>query len=158
VPLVIEMKPKIKYTAASVLLLILSVCVIFFFSDIKNRIHLYLERDEIRLSAQRYFDSEMNRDFQNLYYCLAESSLYRRSHTYEDYLEDVENSCVRVVEYEIVGIYNLRENNDQNSYPEVEKFADVEVEVTLFCPSSGNTTQRNQRFTFMKEKGKWLKG
>lgn len=152
------MNPKIKYTAASALILISAVCVILFPGNIKNRIQLYLERDEIRLSAQKYFDSEMNRDFKKLYYCLAESSLYRRSHTYEDYLADVKNSCVRVVEYEIVGIYNLRKNNDQNSYPKVEKFADVEVEVTLFCPSSGNTTQRNQRFTFMKERGRWLKG
>lgn len=154
-----KMTPKIKYTAISALVLMLTVAIVLLFSgDIKNKIQLYLERDEIRLSAQKYFDSETNRDFKNLYYCLAESSLYRRSHTYEDYLEDVQNSPVQVVKYEIVGIYNLRKNNDQKSYPQVEKFAEVEVEVTLFCPSSGNTAQRNQRFTFMKERGKWLKG
>lgn len=150
---------KTRIAIVSLALISIVASVVLLSSDsLRNRIQLYFERDEIRQSVQRYFTFEMNRDLENLYDCLARSSIYRQSRNYQEFLEDVRYTPVRVTKYKIVGIYHLRDNDDREAYPRVQKFVEAEIEVTLFFSDTGKTSQFNQRFTFLKEGNRWLKG
>lgn len=152
------MKKFLKKKWAVILILSIVLIGVFSLSPARNRISLYLERGSIEQAVQRYFACEMNRDFENLYNCLAPSSVYRQSHSYEDFLADVENSPVTVLEYTVVGIYNLRANSDSRAYPGVDKFVQAEVEVILYYTDTSQKAHCNQCFTFIKEGGTWLKG
>lgn len=151
-------KTFIAIIVSLVLISIVASVVLLPSDSLRNRIQLYFERDEISQSVKRYFTFEMNRDLENLYNCLARSSIYRQSRSYEEFMEDVQYTSVRITRYEIIGIYRLRNNDDCEAYPHVQKFVDVEVEVTLFFSDTGRTSQRNQLFTFLKEENRWLKG
>lgn len=124
----------------------------------KYRLELVLERSDIEQTAEAYFKAEMDRDFKKLYSYLAPSSTYRRTHTYEQYLEDVSNSPVGIKTYSIVDIYKLRGNHDPATYPAVDRFVQVEVDVDVGFTDTGTTSTCNYCFTFIKEGGRWYKG
>jgi hypothetical protein len=152
------MKRYVKQTGIVILLLGVVLCGLLSISSVRNRVILYFERDSIEQAIKHYFACEMNRNFEKLYQCLAPSPVYRRSHTYEDFLADVRNSPVRIREYTIVDIYNLTANHDREAFPLVEKFVQAEVEVILYFTDTNHVFSFNQCFTFLKEGGVWLKG
>ena len=147
-------KKQIRYLLAA---FILVLCIAAMASQ-AGRIELLMERDDIEKTLHNYFAAEMNRNFNEVYACLAPSSVYRCSHTYEEFLRDVKDSPVRIAEYTIVDIYNLRKNPDRATYPDVERFVQAEVDVMVLFTDTNDTRTVNYCFTFLKEKGTWYKG
>jgi hypothetical protein len=127
-------------------------------SDTGDRIAFFFEEPAIRKAAVQYLDAEVRRDLQGAYACLAPSSAYKATHTYGDYLKEAEASPVHIVDYKIIEISKLRDNHDRNQYPGIEKFVQVEVDVTFSHRDSPGTLPVNYSFTFIKEGGKWYKG
>ncbi|HOO89826.1 MAG TPA: hypothetical protein PLA74_03280 [Syntrophales bacterium] len=127
-------------------------------STLEGKLSLFFEKPRIEKAAERYFAAEINRNCEDVYDCLAPSSIYRSTHTYGDYLEQTRNSPVRIKGYRILNIHDLRGNHDKGTYPAVEKFVRVEVDVTLLYDDTHETMEVNQDFTFIKEGGKWYKG
>jgi len=123
-----------------------------------GRIELLKERDDIERSLHSYFAAEMNRNLKEVYACLAPSSVYKCSHTYEEFLADVKDSPVRIADYQIVDIYNLRKNTDRATYPDVDRLVQTEVDVIILYTDTNETRTINYCFTFLKEKGTWYKG
>jgi len=99
----------------------------------------------------------MAHDYKKVYTCLAPSSTYRKTHTYEQFLRDISSSAVRIKSYKIVDIYRLRDN-DTNDYPAVSRFVQVEVDVDIAFEDTGSQSTCNYCFTFLKEGGIWYKG
>lgn len=147
-------KQKILFLLAAFGLIL---CIAVLASHARS-IELLLERGDIEESLHNYFAAEMNRDLKEVYACLAPSSVYRCSHTYEEFLRDVENTPVRIAHYKIVDIYNLRKNTDRAAYPDVDSFVQAEVDVVLSYTDTDDTHTVNYCFTFLKEKGIWYKG
>jgi hypothetical protein len=128
-------------------------------SDFRNRVALFLEEPEIRKAAQRYLDAEVRRDLKEAYTCLAPSSAYMNTNpSYEDYLREAQTSSSRIIDYKILEISKLRDNHDREKYPRIEKFVQVEVDVTVSFEDNKKTVPVNYSFTFIKEDGKWYKG
>lgn len=127
--------------------------------DTGNRLALQFEKGKIREAAQRYLDAEVHKDTKTVWACLAPSSHYMASKpTYEDYLEEAGRSHVRIADYKIISISQLRDNHDPVAYPKIQKFVQVEADVNLIKDDSGRETPVNYKFTFIKEGGKWYKG
>ncbi len=124
----------------------------------RYRLELALDRSTIEQTVQAYFKAEMEKDYKRLYTFLAPSSTYRRTHTYDQYLQDVSGSPVGIKTYHIVDIYRLRGNHDRATYPAVDRFVQVEVDVDLGFADTGSTSTCNFCFTFIKEGGRWYKG
>ncbi|HWR67499.1 MAG TPA: hypothetical protein VN416_00625 [Desulfomonilia bacterium] len=124
----------------------------------RYRIELALERADIEQAAQAYFKAEMERDYKKLYTYLAPSSTYRRTHTYDQFLQDVSGTPVTIRTYRIVDIYRLRGNHDPATYPAVKRFVQVEVDVDVGFTDTGTTSTCNYCFTFLKEGDRWYKG
>jgi hypothetical protein len=123
----------------------------------RNKVAMFLERDTIEKTAHTYLKAEMKKDSRQVYSLLAPSSDYKQTHSYEGFLKDIaENPPLSINEYKIIRIYRLRDNDNRQNYPGVEKFVQVEVEVTF--KHSGPNNIYNYSFTFLKEKGKWYKG
>lgn len=138
----------------ALLLMALSAC-----SDTRNRVALFLEEPEIRKAAQRYLDAEVRRDLKEAYSCLAPSSNYMAANpSYEDYLREAGTTPVRISDYKILEISNLRDNHDREKYPLIEKFVQVEVDVFVLFEDGKETVPVNYSFTFIKEGGNWYKG
>jgi hypothetical protein len=128
-------------------------------SGMGTRLGLFLEEGKINAAARNYLDAEIRRDLKTVYACLAPSSHYMAVHpAYEDYLQDAQESPVRIVDYKIIGIANLRDNHDPDKYPRIEKFVQVEVDITFLHKDNNATVPVNYSFTFIKEGGKWYKG
>jgi len=123
-----------------------------------GKLEFFLEKPRIEKAVDRYFAAEINRDFKGIYDCLAPSSIYCSTHTYGEYLGQVQGSSVRIKDYHILNIHDLRGNHDKVKYLKIEKFVRVEVDVTLLYNDSNETMKVNQEFTFIKEGGKWYKG
>jgi hypothetical protein len=141
-------------TAAIALLLI----AVLGCADAGNRITLFFEEADIRKAAEQYLDAEVRRDIKGAFACLAPSSAYLTTHTYEDYLREAEASAPRITGFKILEIAKLRENHDRNKYPRIDKFVQVEVDVTFSSQNVGETVPVNYSFTFIKEGGRWYKG
>jgi hypothetical protein len=124
----------------------------------RNKVELVFERDAIEQAVRAYFKAEMERNYQQVYAYLAPSSIYRKTHSYREYLKDVGNSPVRIQRYRIVDIYRLRDNDNRENYPLVEKFVQVEVDVDIRYSDTDTKATHNYCFTFLKEKGIWYKG
>jgi hypothetical protein len=135
-----------------------AVAVLVFWDAPRNRVELMLERDAIEQTAMAYFKAEMEHNYKQVYASLAPSSTYRKTHTYEQYLQDVSGSPVGIKTYHIVDIYRLRGNHDRATYPAVERFVQVEVDVDVGFADTGTTSTCNYCFTFIKEGGRWYKG
>jgi hypothetical protein len=123
----------------------------------RNKVAMVMEKDTIEKTARAYLNAEMKKDSGQVYAFLAPSSDYKRSHSYDEYLKDIaENPPLSINEYKIIRIYRLRDNDNKNNYPGVDKFVQVEVEV-IFANTGPNSIY-NYSFTFLKENGKWYKG
>lgn len=123
----------------------------------RNNIELFLEKNTIQKTAHAYLKAEMKKDSRRIYNLLAPSSDYRRTHTYEEFLNDIaETPPLSIDAYKIIRIYNLRDNDNRQNYPGVDRFVQVEVEVNF--TKSGPNSIYNYSFTFLKEKGRWYKG
>jgi hypothetical protein len=146
--------------AIKIIILLLAAMIISGFAlwDVpRNKVLMLLEKDAIEKTAQSYLNAEMNKDSRQVYALLAPSSDYKKTHSYEQFMKDVAgNPPLSVNAYKIVDIYRLRDNYDRKNYPGVDKFVQVEVEVTF--KHSGPDSIYNYSFTFLKEKGKWYKG
>ncbi len=151
------MKKVLKSTIAMIAVGVTLVLLIAWDGP-RNRIELFMERGSIESAVRTYFKTEMQQDYPKLYDCLAPSSAYRRTHTYQQFLRDVENSPVKIKSYQIVDIYRLRSNHDRKTYPSVDRFVQVEVDVDLNFADTGTKSTCNYCFTFLKEKGAWYKG
>ena len=113
---------------------------------------------EIDEAARKYLDAEVARELKAVYGCLAPSSMYCATHDYEAYLAEAEASPVRIREYQILRITDIRVNEDKKAYPRAEKFAQVEVDMKVFFIDTNQAAEVNFNFTFIKEGGRWYKG
>jgi hypothetical protein len=128
-------------------------------SSLGERVAMFFEEERIREAARLYLDAEVKRDFKTVYACLAPSSVYMATHPgYEAYLEEAKQSPVRIVDYKILSISQLRDNDDRIKYPRIDKFVQVEVDINLVRDESRELIPVNYCFTFIKEGGKWYKG
>lgn len=127
-------------------------------ANTKDKIGLLFEKPEIKKAAQKYLDAEIKRDHKCIYDCLAPSSAYCSTHSYEEYLLEADSSPVRIIGYKILNIHHLTDNQNKEKDPDVEKFVQVEVDVTLFYNDIKKSVPVNYDFTFIKEEGKWYKG
>ncbi len=109
-------------------------------------------------AARAYLEAERRRDLRAVYDHLAPSSVYCATHDYAAYSAEAEASPVRIVAYRILNIAGIRDNEDRQAWPGVEKFARVEVDLEFCYVDTGETAQANFDFTFLKEKGRWYKG
>ncbi len=116
------------------------------------------EEQAIFAAAKVYLDAEVRRDLPTVYACLAPSSVYCATHNYEAFLAEANASPVRIVGYKIIRIAHIRDNEDLKSFPKVEKFAHVEVDIVVFYKDTKEKGDINFGFTFVKEMGKWYKG
>ncbi|HDQ04812.1 MAG TPA: hypothetical protein ENN23_09695 [Deltaproteobacteria bacterium] len=115
------------------------------------------EKQAVLKAARDFLDAEVRRDYPAVYSCFASSSPYARSHTYNEYLAQAKTSPDRVTDYRIVAVNYIQDNEDRGKYPLVEKFAQVEVEVTFLNQYTKSFSDVNIGFVFMKEKGSWYK-
>jgi hypothetical protein len=123
----------------------------------RNKAEMLMEKNAIEKVAASYLQAEKEGNRRLAYDLLAPSSDYRKAHSYEDFLKDVGNyPPVKIGSYQIVGIYRLRDNDNRQSYPDVDKFVQVEVDITF--QHTGESSVFNYSFTFLKEKGNWYKG
>ncbi|MCX5849579.1 MAG: hypothetical protein NTW65_09035 [Deltaproteobacteria bacterium] len=146
--------------AVKIIILVFAALIIsgFFLWDVpRNEVELFLEKDAIEKTAHSYLKAEIEKNSRQVYALLAPSSAYKRTHSYEEFLKDIaENSPLSINEYKIIRIYRLRDNDNRQNYPGVDKFVQVEVEVTF--THAGPNSIYNYSFTFLKEKGNWYKG
>lgn len=115
------------------------------------------EKQAVLKAAREFLDAEVRRDYPAVYSCFAPSSTYTRSHTYTEYLTQAKTSPDRVTDYRIVAVNYIQNNEERGKYPLVEKFAQVEVEVTFLNQGAKSYSAVNIGFIFMKEKGRWYK-
>jgi hypothetical protein len=116
------------------------------------------EESAVFEAAKKYLDAEVGRDLPTVYACLAPSSVYCATHNYEAFLAEANASPVRIVGYKIVRVAHIRDNEDLKSFPKVEKFAQVEIDIIIFYKDTNEKGDINVGFTFIKELGKWYKG
>jgi hypothetical protein len=123
----------------------------------RNRLEMFLEKDAIEKTAHAYFKAEMAGDVKQVYAVLAPSSVYKKAHSYDEFVKDIANyPPVAINTYQIVSIYRLRNNDNRENFPGVDKFVQVEVDITF--SKAGPNSVFNYCFTFLKEKGVWYKG
>jgi hypothetical protein len=108
-------------------------------------------------AARKFLDAEVRRDYPLVYTCFAPSSSYAQSHSYKEYVAEAQLSPDRVVAYRIVAITYIQDNEDRKTYPAVEKFAQVEADVTFLHVDTQYRSEINIGFIFFKEGGKWYK-
>jgi hypothetical protein len=149
-------KTKIAIIVSAVIIAVVAVLVIW--DAPRKKVEFILEKRAIERATKDYFKAEMERDFKQVYTYLAPSSVYKKTHSYEAFLKDVGNSPVRIQTYRIVDIYRLRDNDNRENYPLVDKFVQVEVDVDIRFTDTGAKSTYNYSFTFLKEKGVWYKG
>lgn len=123
----------------------------------RNKVAMFWEKNAVEKTAHAYLMAEKEKNSGQIYALLAPSSDYKRTHSYEEFMKDItENHPLSIHEYKIVRINRLRDNDNRKNYPGVDKFVQVEVEVTF--SHTGPNSIYNYSFTFLKEKGKWYKG
>ncbi|MBN2538413.1 MAG: hypothetical protein JXB09_00025 [Deltaproteobacteria bacterium] len=150
---------QISALCVKILAILLALPFVFQGCDApEGKLALFLEKPRIEKAVERYFAAEMSKNRKDVYDCLAPSSIYRSTHTYGEYLEQAQNSPVRIKQYRILNIHDLRGNHDKGTYLKIEKFVRVEVDITLLYDDTHETIEVNQDFTFIKEGGEWYKG
>jgi hypothetical protein len=115
------------------------------------------EKQAVLKAAHEFLDAEVRSDYPAVYASFASSSDYVRSHTYNEYLAQAKGSPDRVTDYRIVVVSYIHDNEDLKKYPAVEKFAQVEVDVTFLNQDTKAYSDINIGFIFIKEKGRWYK-
>ncbi len=116
-----------------------------------------IEAESVLQAARNYLDAEVRRDYPAVYACFSPSSSYAQINTYKQYLADARSSQETVVKYRIVGITYIKNNKNRLTYADVEKIAEVEVDVTFLNISTQHKSEVNIGFIFLKEGGKWYK-
>lgn len=116
------------------------------------------EEHDIYEAARKYLDAEVARELKRAYDCLAPSSAYRATHSYDAYLAEAKASPVRIRGYKILRVAHIRVNEDKQRFPHVEKFAEVEVDLNLHFIDTNQAAEVNFNFTFIQEGGRWYKG
>ena len=152
---------RFRKAVAAAAALLLAYCAFAFVppsiaEDTRESIGLSEEKHVLQ-AARTFLDAEVNRDFPAVYACFAPSSPYARKHTYEDYLREAAASHDRLVDYTIVGVSYIQENEDTDSWPTVEKFAQVEVDLVFMHVSTKQQSMINIGFVFFRESGRWYK-
>lgn len=115
------------------------------------------EKAAIMKEARSYFEAELSGDPKAVWSALAPSSVFRRDHSFDDYLAMQSRSDLAVKSYEVIEVVEIMDNNDRAVLPDVDKLAAVKVRVKI-SPQNGKETEHNNIFIFLKEKGKWFKG
>lgn len=115
------------------------------------------EKKKVLQAARTFLDAEVNLDYPAVYACFAPSSPYVREHSYEDYLRDAMVSPDRLIDYTIVGVSYIQENDDTDAWPTVEKFAQVEVDMVFMHVPTQRKSMINIGFVFFRENGRWYK-
>lgn len=149
---------KKKIIAVAIFVIVVIAAGLIIWDQPRKKVEFLLEKNAIEQAAKAYFQAEMAGNYQQVYAYLASSSDYKKTHSYEEYLKDVKNSPARIQTYRIVDIYRLRDNDNRENYPAVEKFVQVEVDVDIKYTDTGEKSVYNYSFTFLKEKGIWYKG
>ena len=108
-------------------------------------------------AARNFLDAEVRRDYPAIYACFASSSPYVRSHSYEQYLAEVQALPNRIIEYRIVSVNYIQDNEEKKKLPAVEKIAQVEVELKFIHADTQELSEINIGFVFFKERGRWYK-
>lgn len=133
------------------------IAVLLIWDAPRNRVQLLLEKGAIERTVHLYFKAEKEGDLKQAYALLAPSSAYRQAHSYDSFMKDIAGYPTEKIDtYKIVDICRLRNNDNRSAYPDVDKFVQVEVDVTFV--NSGRNNVFNYSFTFLKEKGSWYKG
>lgn len=115
------------------------------------------EEAAVLQAARNFLDAETSRDFKAVYACLAPSSPYADTHSYDDYLREALAAEDHVVDYTIVGVTFIQDNDDRETWPSVEKFAQVEVDVVYLHLPTKQISEINIGFIFIREGGRWYK-
>ena len=115
------------------------------------------EEAAVLQAARNFLDAERSRDFEAVYACLALSSPYARAHSYDDYPREALLSEDQVVDYTIVGVTFIQDNDNRDAWPSVEKFAQVEVDVVFLHLTTERISEINIGFIFVREGGRWYK-
>jgi hypothetical protein len=150
-------KKKIAIIVSVVIITVIAIVLVIWDAP-RKKVEFIIEKVAIENITNAYFKAEMERDFKQVYAYLAPSSAYKKTHSYEAFLKDVGNSPVRIETYRIVDIYRLRDNDNRENYPLVDKFVQVEIDVDIRFIDTGAKSTYNYSFTFLKEKGAWYKG
>ncbi len=146
-------KLTVFFIRSLTILLILAICPVApGFAD-----EIEAEKAMIMKEARSYFEAELSGDPKAVWSALAPSSVFRRDHSFDDYLAMQSVSGLAVKSYEVMEVVEIMDNNDRTVLPEVEKLAAVKVRVKI-SPKNGKETEHNNIFIFLKEKGKWFKG
>ena len=153
-----KMKKKTKIAIIVSAVIIALVAVLVIWNAPKKKVEFIIEKIAIEKVTNAYFKAEMERNLKQVYTYLAPSSTYKKTHTYEQFIKDVGSSPVRIEAYRIVDIYRLRDNDNRENYPLVDKFVQVEVDVDIRFTDNGAKSTYNYSFTFLKEKGVWYRG
>ena len=114
-------------------------------------------RQAVEKAARNYLDAEVARDFKRVYKSLYPASDYCRANGFQAYVTEAQSSPVRIVSYKILNIRIDPENPEKETYPNLEGFARVEVDVTIRYQDSGQESLVNYDFPFVKEGGRWYK-
>jgi hypothetical protein len=115
------------------------------------------EEKAVLKAVRTFLDAEIRQDYPAVYSCFAPSSVYLRTHTYQQYLAQAKAAPYRVVEYQIVRISYIQDNKDPQTISTADRIAEVEVEVTFAYPETNRRSVVNIGFIFLKEGGKWYK-
>jgi hypothetical protein len=116
------------------------------------------EAEAVLRAARSYLDAEVSRDYESVYTCLAPSSSYVRKHSYEDYAASARSAQDRIVDYTIVRITYIHDNENRTKWPQVEQFAQVEVDMVMLHIPSNQRSTVNMGLVFCRENGTWYKG
>lgn len=115
------------------------------------------EEEMVVQAVKNFLDAEVRQDYRAVYDSFAPSSLYARTHTYEEYKKEALTVEDRVSSYDIVRVTYIMDNEDYTSWSQIEKFSQVEVEVTFLNIPTKRHYTLNIGFIFFKERGKWFK-
>lgn len=122
-----------------------------------ERVVSLFEDRAVYQAACRYLDAEVRRDHRAVYASLAPSSPYCAQNNYEMYQAEADQAPT-IASYRIVKIADIRPNEDRIRFPKIDKIARVEVELRLILNETGEKTDVNFAFPFVKEGGRWYKG
>lgn len=147
-----------KESKATGILIALCILVLSVPGSVRSEPRDVAEKEAVLKAARSYLDAELRRDYPRLYRCFAPSSIYVRSHTYRQFLEDVRTAPDRLVAYRIVRVSYIQDQEDRKKFPTIDKIAQVEVEAVFLHSQTGRRSEVNIGFIFLKEKGKWYKG
>lgn len=115
------------------------------------------EETALLAAVRNFLDAEVRRDYPAIYASFAASSSYARSHSYEQYLADVQELPFRIIDYRIVSVSYIHDNKDSAKFPAIEKIAQVEVELKFLHADTQDLSEINIGFVFFKERGRWQK-